>query len=252
MRTAVATSNIVLGTAYLGVGFLILLDLKQGWHVFGFSRFGAGLAAVAFTCGAHHFVHGEHVAFRGQDAGRVDLLTVLVGLPFAATWLWLRLEALTGRPGERFIPGTPPWVLALPNLAGVYVTVLVVAGFHVVHRSATFQVALLPHVALVGVYLTIGWLLLRTQFVFHRESGGWSLSGCSFCGIFFTCAVMHAAIVLSGIGGREVVDVHGFLIALLGVPAGIYFLRVVRELVRAEASDWNVEAEEELSARRAA
>ncbi len=36
------------------------------------------------------------------------------------------------------------------------------------------------------------------------------------------------------------VDVHEFSVTLLGVCAGVYFLSVVRGLVREKRSDWNV------------
>ena len=252
MRASVAVINMAVGAVYVSLGCLILLDLKQGWHLFGFSRFGAGLAAVAFTCGVHHFVHGQHVAFHGHDAGALDLLSVLVGLPVGLTWLFLRLEALAGGRGERMIIGTPGWLLAVPTVAGMYLTALAAAAIALVRQPVEVDPAVLPHVALVGIYLTIGWMLMRTQLLFHRQYSGWSLSGCCLAGIFLTCSVMHAVLVLYSLAGRAVVDVHGFWVSVSGVPAGLYFLSVVRGLVRAEVSDWNVETEEDLGVGRAA
>lgn len=240
MSASVATINIVVGLVYVALGVLIVVDLKLGWHLFGFSRFGGGLAAVAFTCGAHHLAHGHHVAFEGHYGGALDLVSVVVGLPFGLTWLWLRLEAFAGGVGDRIIRGSPWWVLALPTLAAVYITALAAAGIVVARGPVEFSIALVPHVLLTSIYLRIGWMLLRTQLLFHSESGGWSLSGCTMSALFFTCSVMHAVLVLYGVAGRRVLDGHEFLIAVLGVPAGLYFLSVVRNLVREEISDWNV------------
>jgi hypothetical protein len=248
----VAVINILLGTVYVTLGLLIVVDLKLGWHVFGFSRFGGGLAAVAFTCGAHHLAHGHHVVFEGHDAGALDLVSVVVGLPFALTWLSLRLEALAGGVGDRIVRGSPAWVLAAPTVAAAYLTALAAAGVILLRGHRALPLALLPQVLLVVVYVRVGWMLLRTQLLFHDESAGWSVSGCAMAGIFFTCAVMHAVLVLYGVAGRQVLDGHEFVIACLGVPAGVYFLSVVRGLVRDEISDWNVVPDLEPDASRPA
>lgn len=247
-----ATINIVVGAVYLALGVLIVVDLNRGWHLFGFSRFGGGLAAVAFTCGAHHLAHGQHVAFEGHDAGALDLASVAVGLPFGLTWLWLRLEALAGGVGDRIVRGSPGWVLALPTAAAVYLTALVAAGIVVARGPLGLPLASVPQLLLVLVYARIGWMLLRTQLLFHTESGGWSLSGCTMAAIFFTCAVMHGVLLLYGVAGRQVLDGHESVIALLGVPAGLYFLSVVRNLVREEISDWNVVPDREHDASQSA
>ena len=248
MRASVATINILVGTVYLALGVLIVVDLKLGWRLFGFSRFGGGLAAVAFTCGAHHLAHGHHVAFEGHDAGTLDLVSVVVGLPFGLIWLGLRLEALAGGVGDRIIRGDRGWILTMPTAAAVYLTALVAAGVVVARVPLQFPVASTPHVLLVLVYIRIGWMLLRTQLLFYTESGGWSLSGCTMAAIFLTCAVMHGVLVFYGVAGRQVLDGHEFVIGLLGVPAGLYFLSVVRNLVRDEISDWNIVPERDLDA----
>ncbi len=240
MRASVAVINLVVGAVYGSLGMLIVVDLKLGWHLFGFSRFGGGLAAVAFTCGAHHLVQGQHVAFEGHDPGALDLVSVLVGLPFGLTWLWLRLEALAGGVGDRIIRGNPGWLLAMPTVAAVYVTALVAAAIVVLQGPVGFPAALVVQVLLVLVYARIGSMLLRTQLVLRSESGGWSLSGCTMSALFLTCSVMHAVLVLYGVDGRQVTDAHELVVAFLGVPAGLYFLSVVRNLVREEISDWNV------------
>ncbi len=98
---------------------------------------------------------------------------------------------------------------------------------------------------LIAIYLTIGNFLLRTQLHNHRTLSGWSLSGGAMTGIFFTCAAMHAYLIVAAAAGRAVLDWHGVLVNLVGVPAGVYFLLVVRGLYHDAIKDWNASAVEE-------
>src|SRR5437016_9097116 len=122
MILAVALVNIALGVAYTSYGIITALEMKNDWRSFGFSHFGAAWIAMAFTCGPHHFVHGLHLLTAGGSAGPLDLVAVMIGFPAGVIWFALRLEAFSGGAGDRFIKGSPPWVLALPTLAGVYLT----------------------------------------------------------------------------------------------------------------------------------
>lgn len=238
MRPTVAVLNLVLGTAYTSYGVLTLFDMKRGWRTLGFSHFGAAWVAMAFTCGPHHLAHGFHQAFEGRSAGPLDLVAVLVGLPFGVTWLALRIEGVAGGVGDRFISGTPGWLRTAPSLAAAYVTGLAVsAAYSLAGQSLRTASMIAPNVLLVGIYLTIGYFLLRTQLAHRRPGGGWSLSGCSLTVVFPTCALMHAVFVVYA--GRYGFDVHGFAIDWLGVPAGLYFLWVVRSLYHGTLRDWN-------------
>ncbi|MDP9069924.1 MAG: hypothetical protein M3N68_01275 [Actinomycetota bacterium] len=252
MRFVVALAHLVLGTAYVSIGALILIDMKRGWAVRGFSRFGAGLTAIAFTCGPHHLVHGVHVGFEGRIVGALDLVTVVVGLPFAAAFYALRVEAFFGGRGDRFVSGTPGWVMLLPAVAGGYVTGLAFSSADMVDGRLALDLAMAPQVLLIGIYVTIGYFLFRTQLHNHRTLSGWSLSGGAMTGIFLTCAAMHAVLVVSAAADRPMLDGHGFLVNALGVPAGLYFLSVVRRLYHDVMNDWNASAVDEEPAELAA
>ncbi len=107
MRLAVTLVNLVLGTAYIAIGSLIVYDLVHGWRVRGFSRIGAAMGAIAFTCGPHHVIHAVHVGFEGHSAGLLDFVTVAVGVPFGAVFAALRIEAQLGGRGDRGAPVRP-------------------------------------------------------------------------------------------------------------------------------------------------
>ena len=97
----------------------------------GFSHFGAAWIAMAFTCGPHHFVHGIHLLFEGRTGGILDLIAVAIGVPAGVIWFLLRVEAFFGGRGDRFIEGSPGWVLAIPTLFGIYVTALIAGAIDV-------------------------------------------------------------------------------------------------------------------------
>jgi len=239
MTTAVALTNIVLGTAYTGYGILTLVDMKRGWKTLGFSHFGAAWVLMAFTCGPHHLFHGIHVGFEGRPPGGLDLVAVLVGLPVGVIWLLLRVEAFRGGRGDRFVSGTPMWLHLVPIATAVYVTALVAAALDLPGKQFELPSMMLPNLMLVAIYVAIGWFLTRTQLRNRPLLGGWSVSGISLAAVFPTCALMHAVWVLYAATGVYAFDSHGFVIDWLGVPAGLYFLWVVRGLYLDALRDWN-------------
>ncbi len=245
MRPAVALANLVLGAAYLGIGGLIVYDLVRGLPVRGFSRFGAAMAAIAFTCGPHHVAHGFHVGFEGHAASALDLVTVLVGLPFGVVFAALRIEAQLGGPGDRFVSGTPRFMKALPGLSLLYLAGISFVVARLVDGALHLSWSLAPQAMLVGVYSAIGYVLLRTQLHNHWSLGGWSASGGAMTGIFFTCAAMHLALLALAAAGQPVLDIHETMIDLAGVPAGLYFLSVVRALYHGAIADWNASLADE-------
>lgn len=239
MRAAVAVLNIILGSVYTGYGVLTIIDLNREWNRRGFSHFGLAWIAMAFTCGPHHLEHGLHVALAGRAGGPLDLFAVLVGIPAGVIWFLLRIEALSGGRGDRFLRGTPSGVAMLPALAAAYLGLYAAAVSLILRRGGSFGPKLVPNVLLLGLYGVIGYYLLRTQLANRRPLGGWSLSGISLTVVFPTCGLMHAVSVVYGSSGRYDVDVHGLAIDWLAVPAAVYFLWVVRALHHGAFSDWN-------------
>jgi hypothetical protein len=241
MTITVGVLNLVLGAVYTQYGTMTIIDMKRSWRSLGFSHFGAAWIAMAFTCGPHHLIHGSHLLFEGRTGGALDLIAVAVGFPAGVAWFLLRVEAFRGGQGDRFVQGNPLWILALPTLAGVYLTALVAGaiGTHASEVQYTWTIA--PNVLLVGIYTTIGYYLLRTQLGNRGPLGGWSVSGLALAVIFPTCALMHGIYAFYAVTGRYDFDSHGFAIDWLAVPAGLYFLWVVHGLYRNALDDWNRE-----------
>jgi hypothetical protein len=239
MRLAVGGLNILLGAVYTGYGVMTIIDLNREWNRRGFSHFGLAWIAMAFTCGPHHLEHGYHVAFAGRAGGPLDLFAVLVGLPAGVIWFLLRVEALAGGRGDRFVPGTPQGVGALPVVSTAYLAIYIGAAAIALRGGGDFGPKLVPNVLLLGLYGMIGYYLLRTQLANHDSLAGWSLSGLSLTVVFPTCGLMHAVSVIYAAAGRYDVDVHGLTIDWLAVPAAVYFLWVVRALHHGAFTDWN-------------
>lgn len=240
MRITLAALHLLLGVAYTSYGIMTVAEMRRDWKTMGWSHFGAAWVAMAFTCGPHHLAHGLHLGFEGRSPSGLDLLTVLIGLPFGVLWLLLRIEAFTGGRGDRHISGTPWWLRAAPTLAAVYLTALIATALQVrAPNGFRIPATVLPNVLLVGVYFTIGYFLFRTQLRNHPALGGWSASGLSLGFVFPTCALMHGVFILETAAGRYEADPHGLLIDWLGVPAGLYFLWVVRRLYHDALADWN-------------
>ncbi len=238
MASMGAVLNMILGAVYMIIGVLIVIDMKRNWKTLGWSHFGLAFIALAFTCGPLHFIHGVHAAFEGRSSGALDLLAVGIGMPAAAIWAFLRVESLAGGRGDRFVSGTPAWMHAIPivsaaALAGLLSFVLTRSG------DLRLSASIWPNALLVGIYLTIGYFLLRTQLQNRGPLGGWSVSGISLTILFPTCALMHAVYGYYSATGRYDYDVHGFVIGWVAVPAGLYFLWVVRSLYRDALRDWN-------------
>ena len=238
MTWLVATTNIVLGLVYASYGVMTIIDLKRGWRSSGFSHFGLAWVAMAFTCGPHHLDHGLHVYAEGYG-GPLDLFVVVAGLPAGLSWFLLRVEALAGGRGDRFVPGTPRWVAALPAITGVYGLAVAVAVAVLLRNGGEFGPRYIPNLLLLLLYGLIGFYLLRTQLQNRPQLEGWSLSGLALTLVFPTCGVMHAIQASYAISGSYSVDWHGLAIDWLAVPAAVYFVWVVRGLHLGARRDWN-------------
>jgi hypothetical protein len=239
MSPLIGVLNILLGLAYTTYGFITIADFKRGWKTMGFSHFGAAWIAMAFTCGPHHLVHGVHILLEGRVGQPLDLLAVAVGFPAGVVFLGLRLEAVFGGRGDRFISGTPLWVQSLPTLAAVYMTILAAATLRITAVGVPKKVY--PNLILVVLYFMIGYFLLRTQLRNRQTTQGWSLSGLALSVVFPTCGLMHGIYAMYAATGQynNGIDWHGFVIDWLAVPAAVYFLWVVRGLYRQSLKDWN-------------
>lgn len=239
MTLAVTIVNLVLGVAYTSYGVLTALEMKRGWKTMGFSHFGAAWITMAFTCGPHHLAHGLHTAVEGRVGGGLDLFSVAFGLPVGVIWLYLRVEAMTGGRGDRAISGTPLWLSAMPTIIAIYLTALTFGVVGVVRAGVRPGSFVTPNMLLLVIYFTIGYFVMRTQLRNYSMTKQWSVSGLCLSAIFPTCGLMHAVFGLYNAAGLYRHDIHGFIIDWLAVPAGLYFLWVVRSLHRGSLADWN-------------
>lgn len=240
MIAAIATCNILVGLVYTQYGTMTLIEMRRNWGTMGFSHFGAAWIAMAFTCGPHHLVHGVHMAFEGRGTVPADLLVVLVGMPAGIIWFLLRVEAFMGGRGDRFVSGTPWWVLVLPSAMVAYCASLVTTAAHVDGGLRVDQWwAVLPSVLLVWLYGMVGYYVIRTQIANRKPLGGWSVSGLALGAIFPTCAVMHAVYGWAILTADYAFDSHGFVVDVIAVPAAVYFVAVVRALHNGSFRDWN-------------
>ncbi len=236
---AVGVLNLVLGFVYLNYGTMTAIEMTRNRKTMGFSHFGAAWIAMAFTCGPHHLVHGVHLMFEGRNGGLLDLLAVAIGVPAGVIWFALRVEAFMGERGDRFITGSPGWVLALPTLFGIYVTALIAGAIDIANTANEFRPIVAANIMLVILYMAIGWFLVRTQLANRKHLGGWSVSGLALAVVFPTCAVMHGIYAYYIYTGHYLFDMHGFWIDWLAVPAAMYFLWVVHALYQGTFRDWN-------------
>lgn len=234
MNVAIGSLSVALGLAYITLGVLATPEVIEGHKTLGVSRFGIGFALMASSCGPHHLVHGHHVLL-GVDAGRELAMAILLGTPTAVVFLTLRIEAMLDGRGDRFIAGSPPWLVATPII--FLIAAGVVIGNAADRADGSFDIRspdVLANLFVTVTYSLVGWPLLRTQFRRRIEAGGWSASGLTLAAIFPTCALMHLTYAIVDAG-----DAHTTVVDLWGVPASLYFLWVVRALYHDAIVDWN-------------
>jgi len=200
----------------------------------GLSQFGIAFAAMAFTCGPHHLIHGIH-ALEGFDVSGLMTASMVVSIPPGVTAVGLRVESMLGGRGDRTISGTPAWLIATAIAAILAAGALgALAIERVVHGHHLVWMAFVPNVAVAVTYAWVGVLLFRTQLRRRAERGGWSLSGLALGAVFPTCALTHVVYALSARG-----DAHIAPVDQLAVPASVYFVWVVYQLHREALVDWN-------------
>lgn len=231
---AIGLCSVVLGIAYLGLGVLGASEVAMERKTLGVSRFGLAFAFMAASCGPHHLLHGKHV-LAGMDADAAVAVITILGMPAGLVFVLLRVEAFAGGRGDRFISGTPTWLMIAPGVFLTAVGMIVGGSLALGDRTVDLVSPLvLSNLYVTVTYSLVAWPLVRTQLRRHHETGGWSLSGLALSGIFPTCASAHLVYALRADG-----DWHMTVVGLIGVPASIYFLWVVRALYRNSIVDWN-------------
>jgi hypothetical protein len=220
------------GLAYAGLGVIAVYELGRDRRTRGFSYLGGAFALMAATCGPHHLVHAEHHLLWGEPASGPMFAALAIGFVPGAIFVLLRVEALFGGRGDRFVSGTPMLLAALPWAIAAASGAIV---WEAIGRAQDVNaLGLAANVLLFANYTVVGVLVLRTQLARRPGLAGWSVSGLAMGGVFVTCGVAH---LVAGLATPA--DWHTLLFDVPGVPFSIYFLWVVRSLHRNSLRDWN-------------
>jgi len=254
MMWIVGIGNLLVGAAYTCLGLLSAWEAFSQYRQRGLSRFGLGFSLMAASCGPHHLVHGWCV-LHGGTVSPAMLTITLLGLPAGLVFCLLRIEAMLGGPGDRVLHVSPTTIAAsaivslgaVGLLAGgamaspsVPPSVICSAGgiqlvVDAARRTRELSaLVMFTNLFVVVTYGMVGWYLVATQVRRYVLDRSWSLSGLSLGAVFPTCAAMHLILALTN--GHDAATL-GF--DLLGVPASIYFLWVVRRLHTNSVIDWN-------------
>lgn len=233
MTDLAGLANLGTGVAYiLGVGVLSAVLARRAWHadrelawVF------AGLVLMASSCGPHHNHLGEHFLRGELKPTTPDLVAIVVAFPFGAAWLYWQFNTVTGRArGDWLVPADATWPVALLGALCIYVVgavAVAVGGANAATGQATVQLALL------ALYVVVGYLLWTGQFRRRRIEGHWSGKGLAIACIFPTCGVAHATYGLALADGRYPSDWHPtgtVVFDAWGVAVALFFIAVtVRE-----------------------
>lgn len=250
----IGLSNLAIGLAYAGLGLLSVWETVTLHRYRGWSRFGIGFALMAASCGPHHLVHGWQI-LQGESVSWQMLAVTLIGLPGGLTFVLLRFETMWGGQGERLLTLSPDraamlggafaivagalaaGVLAQPGAEALWRFVCTSAGLATgATTEAGIDFASLTFVTNMFVTVTygmVGWYLADCQVRRYLANGVWSLSGVALTGVFFTCAQMHLIDATTRDGGLML------FFDLLGIPASVYFLWVVKLVHNDSVTDWN-------------
>jgi hypothetical protein len=249
----IGVGNLLIGLGYGGLGVLSAWEAISLHRYRGWSRFGIGFSLMAASCGPHHLVHGLRV-LQGEAISLPMLVATLIGLPAGLTFVALRIEAIWGGRGDRCISFTErraaPLVCALAIVGGW----LCGAAFARPEADLPFQILCTPaglalratgsggdvvsitfiaNMFVSATYGMVGWYIVVTQARGRQADGAWSLSGLALAGVFFTCALMHIVDATTRDNNAMV------LFDLIGVPASVYFLRIVKQVHNDSVMDWN-------------
>jgi len=255
MSLVIGLTNLAIGLAYAGLGLLSVWEAISLHRYRGWSRFGIGFSLMAASCGPHHLVHGLHV-LQGESVSRPMFAATLIGLPAGLVFVWLRFEAMWGGQGERLVAASRDQAVLLVGaftMVAGWLGALAFAQpgadlpYQVLCTSASLaaratvpeagiDVASITFVANMFVTVTygmVGWYLADRQVRRHLTDGAWSLSGVALTGVFFTCAQMH--FIDATTRGNDLM----LIFDLIGIPASVYFLWVVKQVHNDSVMDWN-------------
>jgi hypothetical protein len=254
MALVIGIGNLLIGLAYMSLGLLSAWETFSLRRYRGWSRFGIGFSLMAASCGPHHLIHGWH-ALQEESSSWPVLAAAVIGLPAGLTFVGLRIETALGGRGDRHFTCSRYWAVSLATAfaavaawltawtlarpAGLPSQVMCTAlgpslragtpggGFD--FTSATF----LTNLFVVVTYGMVGGYLADYQVRRHAAEGTWSLSGVSLSGVFVTCALMHLSYATTQ--RHEA----ALFFDLLGIPASIYFLWIVKRVHSDSVVDWN-------------
>jgi len=255
MALVIGIGNLLIGLAYTGLGLLSAWEAFSLHRYRGWSRFGIGFSLMAASCGPHHLIHGWH-ALAGEGSSWPMLAVTVLGLPAGFTFVALRFETALGGRGDRPFECSHYTAVALGAVFAVIVGSL--TGWTLAHPAAAWRaqamctaLGLAPGGSVLGArldvasatlaanlfvvvtYGMVGWCLADYQVRRYFAERAWSLSGVSLIGVFFTCALMHL------IYATEALHAATLPFDLLGIPASVYFLWVVRRVHSDSVVDWN-------------
>jgi hypothetical protein len=255
MSLIIGIGNLLIGFAYLGLGLLSAWETFSLHRYRGWSRFGIGFSLMAASCGPHHLIHGWHALQGGSFSGSMMAAT-LIGLPAGLTFVGLRIETALGGRGDRRFRSSGYWAVSL--VAAFAVAAGALAGWTLGRPTPNFtsqvmctvlglsprtgipgagfdftSVSFMANLFVVVTYGMVGWYLADYQVRRHLAEGVWSLSGVALSGVFFSCALMHLIYATT--------ERHGATLPfdLLGVPASVYFLWIVKRVHSDSVVDWN-------------
>jgi hypothetical protein len=251
----IGIGNLLIGLAYTGLGLLSAWETFSLRRYRGWSRFGIGFSLMAASCGPHHLIHGWHT-LKGGSASVPMLAVTLIGLPAGLIFVGLRIERALGGRGDRPFRSSRYWAVSLaaafalavgwftawtlarpvPTFASQVMCTALGLSARTAVSGAAFDISsviLVTNLFVVVTYGMVGWYLADYQVRRHAAEGSWSLSGVSLSGVFFTCALMHLIYATT--------ERHNatLFFDLLGIPASVYFLWIVKRVHSDSVVDWN-------------
>lgn len=253
MNFIIGFGNLAVGMAYVTLGLLSAWEVASQYRYRGVSRFGLGFSLMAASCGPHHLVHGMTV-LQGGIVSAPMLAVTLTGIPAGAVFCWLRFESMRKGRGDRTLAVNGSvmagavvlslagasllagWAMATQPEPGLFIctsrsiATLLDGSVSDLSPFLVFFSNLWASLA----YAMVGWYLADTQIRRYVANRSWSLSGLALSGVFPSCAAMHLILALTSSSESATLPFD-----LLGIPASVYFLWVVKRLHANSAVDWN-------------